>query len=342
MHVKVFTLMLLQWNQKKVILCFCISASNCSRSSCSQCSETGSSSNSDEPASLDTKENTYNYRASSPSSENYLTTNFNNATPKTYTQLPTNTPPIPNVDIPKIPNPRVSFVKPPTVPQLNQNKTQISSGLLAPPLPFVPAMSDANLASTVGIPYESGSSLNSFNVGRTFSMPSVAQSNSYNSFTPFRSNFTRPFTNRYAGNYTDAPFMFSAHSSSNLANSTIKISPVRPVLPPPLPVAPVLVPTSSNFVVNSSVSTSTTAVKKQQAKVKFSDTVTAFIVPEVKRPVRPAPPAHLTDPQKELADSLPLCHPNEDYLKDFAPVKKNESSEGASQSKIKVVHFGVV
>lgn len=173
-------------------------------------------------------------------------------------------------------------------------------------------------------------------------MPSIAQPNGFNSFTPFRSNFTRPFTNRYAGNYADAPFMFSAHSSSNLANSTIKISPVRPVLPPPLPVAPILPPTSSNFTIASSVSTSTSTVKKQPAKVKFSDTVTAFIVPEVKRPVRPAPPAHLTDPQKELADSLPLCHPNEDYLKDFAPVKKNDGNEGASQSKIKVVHFGVV
>lgn len=85
-----------------------------------------------------------------------------------------------------------------------------------------------------------------------------------------------------------------------------------------------------------------TTNRKQQAKVKFSDTVTAFIVPEVKRPVRPAPPAHMTDPQKELADSLPLCHPNEDYLKDFAPVRRNEPVEVTPQSKIKVVHFGVV
>lgn len=27
-----------------------------------------------------------------------------------------------------------------------------------------------------------------------------------------------------------------------------------------------------------------------------------------------------TDPKRELADSLPLCHPNEDYLKDFTPM----------------------
>lgn len=86
---------------------------------------------------------------------------------------------------------------------------------------------------------------------------------------------------------------------------------------------------------------STGAVKKPPAKVKFSDTVTAFIVPEIKRPVRPPPPPHLTDPRKELADSLPLCHPNEDYLKDFAPVKKGDAEAG-TQPKIKVVHFGVV
>lgn len=28
----------------------------------------------------------------------------------------------------------------------------------------------------------------------------------------------------------------------------------------------------------------------------------------------------LTDPRRELADSLPLCHPNDDYLKDFTPM----------------------
>lgn len=90
---------------------------------------------------------------------------------------------------------------------------------------------------------------------------------------------------------------------------------------------------------------STNVMRKLNTKVKFSDTVTAFIVPEVKRPVKPPLPSHITDPQRELAESLPLCHPNEDYLKDFAPVKKdgeNESSEPSAPPKIKVVHFGVV
>lgn len=115
------------------------------------------------------------------------------------------------------------------------------------------------------------------------------------------------------------------------------------VAPPPLPVAPPL--TQPPLVI---VPTQAQITKKLQPKVQFSDTVTAFIVPEVKRPVRPPPPPHITDPQKELADSLPLCHPNEDYLKDFAPVIRNESeeapkmTEAPTHSKIKVVHFGVV
>lgn len=88
-----------------------------------------------------------------------------------------------------------------------------------------------------------------------------------------------------------------------------------------------------------------TGSKKVHSKVKFSDTVTAFIVPEVKRAVKPPLPSHITDPQRELAESLPLCHPNEDYLKDFAPVRKEgdlDSSESTAPPKIKVVHFGVV
>lgn len=170
-------------------------------------------------------------------------------------------------------------------------------------------------------------------------MPSIAHAGASAVYTPFQNSFSQPYGNRLVSNYPESPFMFSAHSSSNLANNMIKFSPIRNNFPVVHPLAP----PSSASVITSSTSTCTTTGKKQQAKVKFSDTVTAFIVPEVKRPPRPTPPAHLTDPQKELADSLPLCHPNEDYLKDFAPVKKTEASQQpAPQSKIKVVHFGVV
>lgn len=35
---------------------------------------------------------------------------------------------------------------------------------------------------------------------------------------------------------------------------------------------------------------------------------------------RPLTMTTLTNPKKELADSLPLCHPNDEYLKDFNPL----------------------
>lgn len=296
--------------QASALLSRCSSeASECSRSSCSQCSETGSSSCSSDELPI---QNVYD--------ENCLTTNFNNVTPKTYLPNSANTPSVPKL----FPSPRINYVKPPIVPQLPVNKTPTStSNLLAPPLPFAPI-------TTLGIPYED----TKFNPIRTFSVPSLPQMNlNAPTFAPVKMNTSRPLVNRFSSNYRDDLFMFSAHSASNSNINTIKYTPIRNVVPPPLPSVssvPSVLPTTSN-------------TKKQQAKVKFSDTVTAFIVPEVKRPIRPTPPAHITDPQKELADSLPLCSPNEDYLKDFAPVRKNEQSEDAQpQPKIKVVHFGVV
>lgn len=69
----------------------------------------------------------------------------------------------------------------------------------------------------------------------------------------------------------------------------------------------------------------------EKNKVKFSDTITVVaVVPEINRkekstdrhrsttlPLNLQRRAMYTNPRKELADSLPLCHPNEDYLKDF-------------------------
>lgn len=126
----------------------------------------------------------------------------------------------------------------------------------------------------------------------------------------------------------------------------------------------------SNNALASSLSPSngTMTTKKdpsEKNKVKFSDTVQVAVVPEIPRKDKPLPPKrnghvrprNLTNPKKELADSLPLCHPNDDYLKDFDPlpeeslprVSKSSSKESKSQQhesksnpSIKVVHFGVV
>lgn len=165
----------------------------------------------------------------------------------------------------------------------------------------------------------------------------------------------RPFVRQNMNYQPIGPHVLN---KSTLVEPKSSFLPTKPIItPPPLPITnishtfphsntlytePIMskgYPISMSY---SSATTSSITPKKPQSKVKFSNTVTAFIVPEVKRPVRPSPLPHMTDPQKELADSLPLCHPNEDYLKDFAPVKPNEDDENRDPPKIKVVHFGVV
>ncbi|XP_019846435.2 WD repeat-containing and planar cell polarity effector protein fritz [Bactrocera dorsalis] len=109
----------------------------------------------------------------------------------------------------------------------------------------------------------------------------------------------------------------------------------------------------------------------EKNKVKFSDTVQVAVVPEIPRKEKPQLPKrngysrplprNITNPKKELADSLPLCHPHDEYLKDFNPLSaadelprppirssnrdetsKSRKSNNTTQPAIKVVHFGVV
>jgi hypothetical protein len=87
--------------------------------------------------------------------------------------------------------------------------------------------------------------------------------------------------------------------------------------------------------------------------VKFSETVTVAVVPEISRKekvlMKRKPYIGHMDPRRELAESLPLCHPNDDYLGLFSPSsekKKEPGNKNNSNDKkkpaIKVVHFGVV
>ncbi|KAG7204560.1 hypothetical protein KM043_004984 [Ampulex compressa] len=90
----------------------------------------------------------------------------------------------------------------------------------------------------------------------------------------------------------------------------------------------------------------------EKPKVKFSDTVTHILVPGTSQPHRQKRSTltqlHMTDPKRELAESLPLCLGNEDYLKDFQPLSNENSDKGKESlktdetSKIKVVHFGLL
>ncbi len=80
---------------------------------------------------------------------------------------------------------------------------------------------------------------------------------------------------------------------------------------------------------SSSASANAKKEMSEKNKVKFSDTVTVAVVPEISRKdkmqndrMKRPNGFHklMTDPQRELADSLPLCHPNDEYLKDFMPM----------------------
>lgn len=89
---------------------------------------------------------------------------------------------------------------------------------------------------------------------------------------------------------------------------------------------------ATNSILSGQGQQSTMNAKKdisEKNKVKFSDVVAIAVVPEISRKDKlqndraKRPNAFhklLTDPQRELADSLPLCHPNDEYLKDFAPM----------------------
>ena len=118
----------------------------------------------------------------------------------------------------------------------------------------------------------------------------------------------------------------------------------------------------SNFAANSSNATGGKKESGEKNKVKFSDTITVAVVPEIPRKekivnynerMKRKPFSRMMDPRRELLESLPLSHPNEDYLKDFSPVQtdrrdgpstSNRPNDDPSKKKpsIKVVHFGVV
>lgn len=117
----------------------------------------------------------------------------------------------------------------------------------------------------------------------------------------------------------------------------------------------------------SSTNPSSCGTKKdsgEKNKVKFSDVVNVAVVPEIPRKekfynmndrVKRRP----FDPRRELAESLPLFNPEDEYLKDFQrferdfpPVadmrrnpqasNRNGNEDHKKKSTIKVVHFGVV
>lgn len=297
--------------------------------------------------------------------DNSLATDFNQPDPTTY--KPTTEKESVSVCLqsdyqrPNCP-PKATYVKAPQVPSdfINKKPPSNQNTVLTPPLPFTPSL--PNLSnSSLGIPYLPQSGIgNNFKQSNHF-LYKIQSSNSHgNIFSSANMSggvFISPSTNN---TLVQSNMAYTAFTSSNALHDNRRKNFPFKILTPPLPNVSnnVTLPTTADLLfpmkinhsdmsITPNLSTESydpaSTMNKKQPKVKFSDTVTAFIVPEIKRPQRPAPPSHVTDSQKELADSLPLCHPNEDYLKDFTPVRKNDNSEESDDPpKIKVVHFGVV
>ncbi|XP_012166342.2 WD repeat-containing and planar cell polarity effector protein fritz isoform X1 [Bombus terrestris] len=169
------------------------------------------------------------------------------------------------------------------------------------------------------------------------------------------SNNMRLGNSQFSSTY-GAQNRFDRHSKlvspQNSTNTNIsKESKISSNIPP----LPIISPSTSSSTSCSSFPTftDTTLTTNEKPKVKFSDTVTHILVPGTgqshKQKRSTITQVHLTDPKRELAESLPLCLGNEDYLKDFQPLpketindKEKESSRQEEGSKIKVVHFGLL
>ncbi|XP_033333987.1 WD repeat-containing and planar cell polarity effector protein fritz isoform X2 [Megalopta genalis] len=108
---------------------------------------------------------------------------------------------------------------------------------------------------------------------------------------------------------------------------------------PPLPI--ISTPTSSSISCSPfSTFPDATLTTNEKPKVKFSDTVTHIFVPDTgqshKQKRSTITQVHLTDPKRELAESLPLC------LEEDISDKTKEPAKPEEGSKIKVVHFGLL
>ncbi|XP_050299612.1 WD repeat-containing and planar cell polarity effector protein fritz homolog isoform X2 [Anthonomus grandis grandis] len=322
--------------QASALLSRCSSeASNCSRSLCSQCSgsETCSS-----PTNYEDNVTSGRPRIDLPP-ENVLATDFMQMHPTTY--KPEENEPVKSVDVSRKPFPlRATYVKAPQVPSDFIKQTQ-----QPPPVPQLP------FQRALGVSYIQKYVENVANRTKTAtasgSIPANQDMDHNVSGLP---QYSSPFNNLFNANAKPGYMPLSTESppplprispSSKLSKSCQNLNGTD--IPPPT----AFMNASVDNLIDLDDPIAASKTKKAQTKVKFSDTVTAFIVPEVKRPVKPPLPSHIMDPRRELAESLPLCHPNEDYLKDFAPIRKEDDGESPSEPpsappKIKVVHFGVV
>ncbi|XP_066255640.1 WD repeat-containing and planar cell polarity effector protein fritz [Euwallacea similis] len=318
--------------QASALLSRCSSeASNCSRSLCSQCSDSESCS------STTNYEENVKTSATKADSENVMTTDFMQPTTCKIEEIEDRYSEIPRKPCP----PRATYVKAPQVPSDFRNPIQAAPSV--PPLPFYRSLGVSYIQQYVENISQKNRITSSGDLPTNQDMDhNISGLPHLNSFNLFKSS-----THNYMPLSKESPPLPRvSNMSSKLSKSCHNLESACKTFPPPPKFLNVQNHTSFDNLIDFDEPITSKVSRKVTTKVKFSDTVTAFIVPEVKRSVKPPLPSHITDPQRELAESLPLCHPNEDYLKDFTPVRKDgeggNSSEASAPPKIKVVHFGVV
>uniref|UniRef100_A0A182K5W9 Uncharacterized protein n=1 Tax=Anopheles christyi TaxID=43041 RepID=A0A182K5W9_9DIPT len=218
-----------------------------------------------------------------------------------------------------------------------------------PPLPQSPWY-----PSSANVP-PSGSSSNSNNAPRTIihqyplisgNIPSKFQLQSQQHQPPFELQMATASTGKYGTRKKlDAPtasILSNGSSSHSSIGAQSQQSPAGGVLGSGMNLGVASGSAGGSSGASSSSSAATKRDGAEKNKVKFSDTVTVAVVPEIprkeklmveklrKQPLQPGPVGYgpygsIADPKRELAESLPLCHPNEDYLKDFTPMQGKRS-----------------
>lgn len=296
----------------------------CSRSSCSQCSDDDFIS-SDTSASKDTIQSRTNNNTNS-SIDSWAATFSTVDSVSNESSCILTIPPLPTV----VPEPPVNNFLLPT-PPLPQLTTTNCANTLAMPKP--------RFSVTPGRPLP-------------LSNPSIAKFTGYNrlarpvTLQDRRSSTTTTTDLLSTSNYFSSNvFSFPKLYSTQLTTASPATTTQTPTIPPPVHIHKTVslnIPPASSFITGSAPLLSQPPLKVNvplntsgpsptinparssgEKNVKFSDTVTAFIVPEVPRadkPKRLPTNPFLTNPKQELADSLPLCHPEDEYLKDFAPI----------------------
>ncbi|XP_076230946.1 WD repeat-containing and planar cell polarity effector protein fritz isoform X2 [Calliopsis andreniformis] len=168
-------------------------------------------------------------------------------------------------------------------------------------------------------------------------------------------NNTKFNTSQFSSMYNMQSRFDNSHSKTLLSQSSTNVKVTKEMkVSSNIPPLPIISTSSSNCISSSPFPTFTNAIiTNEKPKVKFSDTVTHILVPGTSQSQNQkcstVTQVHLTDPKRELAESLPLCLGNEDYLKDFQPLSKDDINDKVKEplkqedsSKIKVVHFGLL